>query len=283
MSLDLLFFEPADDPPTDLDDIVAALAAEPGVELHGAGDYRPWRWRDPHTGAVCTGDCGTPPLEDDDTHPDKQYPGWRALPLALHIPLGVAHWHCVECGNLCDRLLAALPGSALLNTEDEGAEGDAVEPGPLDRIRLLATWEQLHAAQSAGRADCWRMPRRASLALWRYRRECARGRREHPDLVWPGALALLEDTTARSATFWADPDIDLALPPVELLVLRRGDDAPGVLPAAELIAAAGGGTSLGCGAATRIDATAATRALFAEAELLPADRFRALDDQEWSD
>ncbi|MDA3961100.1 MAG: hypothetical protein PF961_09940 [Planctomycetota bacterium] len=283
MSLELLFYEPEGDAPTQFDDIATVLAAELGCELPDHGDYRPWRWRDPRTGSVCQGDLGTAPLEQDQTHDDKGYAGWRRVPLNLQIPLGVAHWQCVECGNLCDRLLKALPGTAVLNVEDGGDGDEDMAPGPLDRIRLLATWEQLHIAQCAGRDDVWRMDRRSSLALWRYRREIEQGRGEQADLTWPGALALLDGSTARSATFWADPSADLALPPVELLVIRRPNGDTGVLPADDLIAAAKGGTTLGSGAATRIASSEATRSLFAEANLLPAERFRALDDQEWSD
>ena len=171
----------------------------------------------------------------------------------------------------------------MLNTEDTGEDAEQEGPGPLDRIRLLATWEQLHAAQTAGRDDCWRMDRRSSLALWRYRREQAGGREAHPELCWPGALALLDDGVARSATFWMDGGQDLALPPVELVVVRRGEGDTGVLDADRVRVAAGGGTTLDYAAATRIPATPAVRELFASGDLTPVERFRALDDSEWSD
>lgn len=284
MSLTLLFYDPETGPPTPIAALEAALEDEPGGELGApqAGGYRPWRWRDPRTGAICDGDLGLPPLEQDHQHADKGYPGWRRLPLAIHLPLAVPHWHCVEAGNLCQRLLDRLDQVAVLNTEDTAQTSEQEGPGPLDRIRLLAAWEALHLAQTGGRSDCWRMDRRASLAVWRYRREQAQGREAHPELCWPGALALLDGGVARSATFWMDPGQDLALPPVELVVLRRGETT-GVLPAERLRAAARGGTTLDYGAATRIPSTEAVRELFASGELAPVERFRALDDQEWSD
>ena len=48
-------------------------------------------------------------------------------------------------------------------------------------------------------------------------------------------------------------------------------------------AAAGGGTTLDYGAATKIPSSEAVRALFASGEVTPVERFRALDDLEWSD
>lgn len=285
MSLDLLFYEPADGPATPDDALAAALEAEVGIELDPEqdGGYRPWHWRDPRTGARCEGDLGRLPLEDDPIHPDKAYEGWRRVPLVIHLPLAVAHWHCVEAGNLCQRLLDRLDEVAVLNTEDEGGEDAEPGPGPLDRVRLLTTWEQLHVAQTAGREDCWRMDRRASLALWRYRREQAGGREAHPELCWPGALALLHEGAAHSATFWMDPTQDLALPPVELVVVRHADGSAGVMPADRLRAAAGGGTTLDYAAATTIPSSPAVVELFTVGDLDPVEAYRALDDLEWSD
>jgi hypothetical protein len=86
---------------------------------------------------------------------------------------------------------------------------------------------------------------------------------------------------ARSAAFWRDPAQALALPPVELLIVQR-DGAPGVLPAAEL-AAASAATPLPLGQAATIAPGAPVTALFRGAELVPAARFRALGDHDWSD
>ena len=283
MALTVLFYQPEAEPDLPRDEIEAALGAELGLELghEQVPGYQPWRWRDPRTGAICDGDLGQPPLEEDTLHPETSYDGWRAVGLAVHIPVPVAHWHCVEAANLIQRLMDRLPGCVVLDTEDTGAE-EARGPGDLDRVRLLASWEQLHAAQTAGRRNCWRMDRHASLAVWRYRREQAQGRAAHPELTWPGALAVLDGDLPRSATFWVSPEQDLALPPVELVVVHRGDET-GVITANQLRAAVSGGTTLEYGAATRIAATPAVRELFASTELTPVERYRALDDQEWTD
>ena len=197
MTLRLLAFERADEAPTPLDDIVNAFSDEVGCSIdgHDGASYRPWRWRDPATGAQCFGDIGLPPLEADPMSRERDYPGWRPISLEIQIPIGIAHWHCVESSRLIERVLARLPGAAILNCEDTG-DG----PGPIDRVAILASWEQLHTAHIAGRSDCWRMDRHESLAVWRYRAECTKGRETHPELLWPGALALLDDTRACSAS-----------------------------------------------------------------------------------
>lgn len=285
MTQTLLFYEREDDPPTPFDAIEEALAAE-GCELGGApgAAYRPFHRLDPETGVACAGDLGPPPIEEDHLHPPRTYPGFRSVELALHIPLAVPHWHCVEIGAFVERLVDRLPRLLVLDTErtrrgEDGEEG----PGPLDRVALLASWEQLHVAHTAGRSDCWRMERHRSIALWRYRRERADGRRAHPDHAWPAALALLDGESARSACLWLDPAQPLALPPVELLVVRRGEHGAGVLPADELLVAARGGRPLGIGGAVAIEPTATVRDLHARAQLMPSERFRSLGDQEWCD
>jgi hypothetical protein len=69
--LTVLFYEAADGPPTQPDDLEDALLAIPGVELTGRrGDsYRSGQWRDTDTGASGVIDLGQAPLEEDNLHP----------------------------------------------------------------------------------------------------------------------------------------------------------------------------------------------------------------------
>lgn len=281
---DWLFYEPAAEPPTPVGDLEDALAAL-GAELDGApgAAYRPGCWRDPATGAWTLFDLGEPPLEGDELHPPTAYPGWRPLPLVAHLPLGCPHWVAVEGLAFLERLIARLPQVHALDCEDTRAEEDG-EPGPFafQRARALLSWERQHSAQVAGDSRLARMDRRASVALWRYRRERAAGAAARPDLRWPEALALLEDGAARSAALWEDPTRPLALPPVELVVVPRADGA-GVLPADEVLAAAGGGETLPHGLARAVPGGGRLADLHARAHLLPAQRFRALGDGDWTD
>ncbi|HYE05959.1 MAG TPA: hypothetical protein VEL07_10630 [Planctomycetota bacterium] len=278
----LLFFERDDAPPTARDELEQALAM-PGVELGGepGAAYRAGVWRDPDTGAWCHLDVGESPLEADEMHPATRYPGWREVPLTVQIPLSGAHWRCVEALTFVDRLLARLPEVMPLDTEDTRADPDR-DAGPfaLARPRALASWERLHAAHHATRPTP-RMDRTASLALWRYRRERGAGRAAHPRLIWPDALVLADGDAARSACLWADPALPMALPPVELVVVQRGD-GPGVLPADE-VATAGSVQPLQHGLAAVLSADARLDDLFRRARLMPTTRFRALDDDDWSD
>lgn len=281
--LTLLFFAPVDDGPVLERHALEEALELPGVELDGppGAPYRPGRWRDAATGAIAILDLGTPPLEEDHLHPPRAYAGWRPLELTVQIPITGPHWLAVECLQFVEALLARLPEVRALDTEDirqEHAEG----PGPWIRPRLLASWERQHQQHQAGRSDQRRMARLASVCLWRYRRERGEGLRRFPDLAWPEALVLLdqEQGAPRTAVLWQDPRRDLALPPVELLVVQR-DGAAGVLPAEQL--AALGGEALPLAQAARVLATGSTRALAAEAPLLPAARFRALADHDWSD
>ncbi|MFW5752498.1 MAG: hypothetical protein ACOCYV_00460 [Planctomycetota bacterium] len=284
MNLDLLFYEPETvEPPTSSSQVEDALSAEVGMVFgRRQGAYLPFAWCDPASRARCTGDIGNPPLEEDTINPPTAYPGWRAVPLALHLPLATPHWHCVEALGLVARLLDRLPGLQVLNTEDTIGANDEPGPGPLDRTGVLATWEQLHYAQTADRSDLHRLDRAASLALWRYRRERHAASERHPELHWPEATVLLHADRARTAALWADPAADFALPPVELLVVRR-DAETGLLPADELCAAASGGTPLELSAAIAIHSSPAVRALHAGSRLLNATRVRMLADGDWSD
>jgi hypothetical protein len=125
------------------------------------------------------------------------------------------------------------------------------------------------------------MSRRASLALWRYRREFRQGAERFDHLVWPEAQVLLDGEVARSAALWADPKRPLAFPPVELLVVVRGDSA-GVLPADE-VSTIDAGPGLPLGGAHELSPSPALEDLFARASLLPVERFKALADGDWSD
>lgn len=278
----LLFYEPLqnDGPPLSLDDLAEALE-QPGVELHGDAVYRTGRWRDIETGATCQIDLGQPPLEEDHVHPPKAYDGWREVGLNVNIPLSGPHWLCVEALQWVEGLLSRLPSLRTLDTEDTRQDhGDG--PGAWSRPRALANWERLHQVQQEGRTDLWRMARLPSVCLWRYRRERAMGRSAITDLQWPDALVLLDqqDRCARSAVLWRDPTQPIALPPVELVVIPRGG-ATGVLMAEQVSAL--GGAPLPFAQAQRLDPTSATARLFAEATLLPASRFKALGDYDWSD
>lgn len=281
--LTLLFFTPlADGPPFDRRQLDEALEL-PGVDLGGQpGDpYRPGRWRDAATGATAVIDLGTPPLEEDHLHPPRAYDGWRAVELAVQIPITGPHWLAVECMQFVEALLARLPDLRALDTEDTH-QGPGDGPGPWSRPRLLASWERQHQQYQVGRTDQRRMARLASVCLWRYRRERTAGLARFPELVWPEALVLLDQELGvpRTAALWQDPGRALALPPVELLVIQR-DGTAGVLPAEQL--ATLGAEALPLAQAARIAATGSTRTLATSAPLLPATRFRALADHDWSD
>ncbi len=277
----LLFYEPVQDGPAlGFADLAEALD-QPGVDLQGDDTYRSGCWRDPETGATCQIDLGRPPIEEDHLHPPRAYDGWRELGLAINLPVSGPHWLCVESLQWVEGLLARLPSVRALDTEDtrqDHGEG----PGPWSRPRALANWERLHQVQQEGRTDLWRMARLPSVCLWRYRRERAKGRAAITDLQWPDALVLLDqqDRCARSAVLWRDPTGPLALPPVELVVIQRGNST-GVVQAAQVSAL--GGAPLPFAQAQRLDPTPATAGLFSGATLQPASRFKALGDYDWSD
>lgn len=277
----LLFYEPVQDGPAlGFVDLAEALD-QPGVELRGDEIHRSGRWRDPETGATCQIDLGRPPIEEDHLHPPRAYDGWREVGLCVNIPLAGPHWLCVEALQWVEGLLARVPSLRALDTEDtrqDHGEG----PGTWSRPRALANWERLHQVQQEGRTDLWRMARLPSVCLWRYRRERAKGRAAITDLQWPDALVLLDqqDRRARSAVLWRDPTQPMALPPVELVVIPRGD-ATGVLLAEQVSAL--GGAPVAFAQAQRLEPTAATAGLFANATLMPANRFKALGDHDWSD
>lgn len=279
--LTLLFFEP-DDPETGARHVAecADACVEAGIDLTGSGDYRHARWSDPDTGAWAEVDVGWPDMDEDVAHDEKTYAGWRRLPLQVQLPLTVPHWYAVEAAAMVERLLAAMPGAAVLDTEDPG-DDDEPAPGPLDRLRLLASWEEQHLQQTEGLDDLPRAGRAASVAAWRYRRERRNGQQAVPDCEWPELLVLTEGTNALTAVIWADPTEPLALPPVQVVVVTR-PGASGCLPVDELITAVGTPGELPFGGAVRIDPNERTRDLHANARLLPRERFRAVDDH-WTD
>ena len=283
--LELLFYEPAGDAPTPLMDVEAALAAEIGVVLESipGAPYRPGLWRDAATGAGAVIDLGEPPIEEDPLHPVSTYEGWLPLHLGLQIPVTGPHWQCVEALRLVERLLERLPQSQVLDTEDTARGEETPGPKPWRRPRVLASWERLHTAHYTGVIPVRRMARLTSVCLWRFRRERVEGQAAHPHLHWPEALVLLDTSNGavRSACFWDDPARPLALPPVDLVVIRRGGDA-GVLTTEELLRIAPA-QALDRAGAVVMEPGEALRRLHAEAPLLSAARFKALDDADWTD
>jgi hypothetical protein len=277
--LTLLFFQDERQPPIQLDSLTLALEAEEGLELDGAeGDaYRGGRWSEPATRARAVIDCGQAPVEDDPLHPPKVYPGWRQLPLTVQLPLAGPHWCAVEALAMVERLLQRLPDVGVIDTE-ELREPDDDAPTPIDRLRVLASWERLIASQLAGCELLPQLPRLASIALWRYRRERrACERRAGSVMVWPEALCLVEGGRAWTCALWMDPELPLALPPVELLVIRRSAVEVGVLPVDELLTAAGEPPAGNPAGARFVQPSAATRSLFAGAVLQPIARYRFVD------
>lgn len=237
MPLTLLFFQSATvDDPLARQELTELLELLPGLEWEAAADapYRPFRFHDPDTGAGGSGDLGRAPLEHDPMERPHAHDGWTFLDLAVHLPLCVPHWHCVEAARYLQGLLDEMPSLGVLDPEAQrrDEQGDPVGPGPLRRDRLLASWEVLHQAQVADLRGLPRMARLASISLWRYRRERADGVRELPEVAWPQGLVLGHGEQAQSAAIWPEA-MAWALPPVEWLVVPRGEGA-GLLPAAML-------------------------------------------------
>jgi hypothetical protein len=284
--LTLLLFRPEGSPPIDSAEVAERLAAVSGVELTGrASDaYRPGGWRDADTGARCLIDLGEPPLETDSLHPPRAYADWAAAGVSVQIPLAGPHWFCVEALRVVEALLDAFPDWRALDTEDIiESEGAAPGPFPWDRPRVISDWERLRGIQLETLGGIPRMARRASVALWRYRRERARGRDRHAGYAWPEGSALLDRSTqtARSAALWLDPTKPLALPPVELLVVRSGESARVV--SADQAATLAGGRPAAVAGASLIEPGAAVERFLAEAAAQPATGYAALGDEDWAD
>jgi len=278
-----IFYRPAGDPPVLLSDVAEAIASLAIAWDGPTGPYRPGRWQDAATGASAVIDLGTPPLEVDTLHPAKAYDGWADTGVTVHLPLAGPHWHAVEALRVVEVVLQAFPDWRALDTEDTIVEpGDQAGPFPWDRPRASLTWERQRDARIADLLAMPRMSRRASVALWRYRRERTAGQAAHPSLLWPEALVLLDRDLglARSAALWSDPAQELALPPVELLVIPRAG-GHGVLPVDEVLAA-GPSRPIPLAGALHLPAGSRTD-LFNRAILLPATRFSALDWVDWAD
>lgn len=262
----------------------AAFAAEAGCALGELqdGGYRAWRWRDPVTGASAEGDLGPLPLVDDELSQPTVYDDYQALDAAVHLPLGVPHWHCVEGLQMLERVLGRLPELAILNTEDTSQpDRDEPGPGPLRRDAVLACWERLHASQLAELTGRPRMNRLASVALWRYRRERALGAERHPELVWPGALAMQWQRQAVSVAIQPDTDQAWALPPVEVLVIAD-PVTPVAVPTAELLPTCAH-DPLTVAGAVRMPQALRPAELPTGLEPLPAAELGALGDDDWTD
>lgn len=295
MALTLIAYQPTDSALST--DLSQALAGISGLEFDApeTADYRPWRYHDGATGARCVGDFGSSPLTADPIHPDRDYPGWQAAGLVIQIPLAGPHWLPEAVLAMVDQINNAVPGLHWLDTEDsrrdesehvyqgDGDLGrDAEGPGPLNVPRVLASWQTQRSVHAAGR-DEPHMGRERSRRLFHYRQQLITARAAHPELRWPGAMVLAEDQQAHPTCLWLDCEQDLALPPVDLVVIRRGPSDTGVLPADELRTAAQTDETLLDGLVTPIVMTDAVQRLFAEATLWPSDRFSALDDVEWAD
>ncbi|GDY12414.1 hypothetical protein LBMAG53_12920 [Planctomycetota bacterium] len=236
--LSLLAFVPAGEHPG-RSAIEAALSAVPAASLDGrdGDDYRPGRWHDGATGGRCLIDLGEPPLERDDLHPPRGYAGWEPAGLAFHLPLTGPHWLMVESLAMIEGVLRALPGLAVIDTEDSDVAG----PGSWSRPRVIASWNRQQEAFLLGRPHQPRLGRGDSLRMWRYRRERAAGAAARPDLFWPELLVLGQAVAGggmdvHPAAVWPDPSRALALPPVQLVVIPG--DPPRIVDASVLASSA---------------------------------------------
>ena len=279
----LLFFERESEPPTSMADLEDALACLPHLhwEAPAGQAYRPACFHDPATGARAAWDVGQPPLDASeptgDDHAIRSYSGWRAVPLSLQVPLVGPHWQAVTALAQVDRLLAIAPQLHALDCEDTIFDDDSDSgPFPWDRPRVIANWEKQRADHIA-ELSVPRLNRAASVLLWRYRVERAAGRRTFPEHHWPDGLALHDLATGevRTACLWGEPSAPLALPPVDVVVLRGG-----VIPSDSLRRL---GSATGPGAAILIEPNQAVLDLHAHVEPLAASRFRGLGDEDWCD
>lgn len=274
-----LFYVPENEAVYRTEQLAAVLEQQAGFAWDGdwQRDYRSGVWTDPHTHALCLIDVGNPVFDQRDDENVRHYDGWQLCPLQIKVSLSSPHWHCVESARFIEGLLQQLPHCAVLDTEDTGDDVDAAAPGPLDRMRVLASWEQLHTAQTESRQDIWRMSRVHSIALWRYRRVL--GERQ---LNWPQALVLLDKDTARSAVVWEEPEQEIIVPPVELAVLKT-DYNTSVMSVEELISRASHVKNLDSGGAVSIPVDDDFQGVVAQCVKMDLSRFKFLTDSEWSD
>ncbi len=281
--LTLLFFRPEHDIEPSVAEIAAAASEIPGVALEPGDGYRPGRWRDPETRATCVIDIGEPPIERDSMHPPRAYAGWRQLPVTVLVPIAGPHWRCVEAMRPVEALLAAFPTWCALDTEDIQEDPDApVGPAPWSRPRVIASWERLREARIEHLGTA-RMPRRASVAMWRYLRERPRGRERHPGHAWPDAVALLDVATgaARSAAAWTDVSKPLAVPPVDVLAVVAGSHRG--VTSADQLATMCGAADAGIALARLVGPNDDVARFLSEYPLSPIEGFKALDDEDWAD
>ena len=281
MSMELLFYLPEDQDPIGIEALDDVIRGQSTCRmLAGDAGYRPFEWRDPATGAYCAGDIGHPPLDTDPSGEARSYPDWRPLALSLSLPLAVPHWYCVEALDLVANLLAALPGSAVLDCENTVRADDSEGPGPLNRMALLASWEQQHLCQTATRTDLHRLARHSSLALWRYRRERTAAMAAHPDHHWPQTWVMAHGPSACTACLWPSDAQRVALPPVDCIIIERGPHS-GVLSRDELLALSDDHTPLPA-ACQSLMATTISQQLDA-VDLEPTASYQMLADGDWSD
>ncbi len=281
MSMHLLFYLPDTQDPVGIEALEDLVRGLPGCRmLAGCAGYRPFEWQDTATGAACAGDLGQPPLEADAADQARSYPGWQTLPLSLALPLAAPHWYCVEALDLVAALLAALPGSAVLDCENTVRADDSEGPGPLDRLALLASWEAQHQCQTASRSDLRRLERHASLALWRYRREQAAAQAAHPDHHWPQTWVMAHGQEACTACLWPATADLVALPPVERVIIDQGPQR-GVLSREDLLALAANRQELPA-ASRSVDAAVIAPHMNA-VDLEPTASYQMLADGDWSD
>ncbi len=274
-----LFYTPATQDAYTTTHIADVLSDCQGFEWESAwqGDYRSGLWTDAATGATCFVDVGKIPFAHDDAHAEKQYEHWKQNTLVVKIPLSSPHWHGVESLRFIQSLLDQLSGIACLDTEDTGDDEDEAGPGPLDRMRCLASWERLHVSQTNSRDDCYRMSRVSSVALWRYRRATA-----ELDCDWPQALVLLDKDVARSAVVWDEPEEYIIVPPVELAVLKTATNTK-VIDVGELISRADHVNNLDCAGAVKIPMSDQFNEIIDACVKMDLGRFKFLTDSEWSD
>jgi hypothetical protein len=260
---------------------LAACAATLGTTVD-AGRYRQAEWCDPATGARAIIDLGDPPFTHDAVVEERHYDDWERLPLRCQVTLDGPHWRLVEVTRWLAELLRWHPAIGVLDTEDTGVDG-VNGPGPLDRLRLLASWERLRDSFQALRQGVLRLDRRRSILLWRYLREMAMARERFPALHWPAVVLLGRDEAVWLVMLLADGPGDIVLPPVDLVVVRRDGGPPGLLPADELLIAGGGGEALTVAGVHRIRRDAAVERCLSDSHLLPAAAYRLLGDGDWRD
>ncbi len=273
-----LFFTPENDVLYGTEDICNVLEQCPGFawDGHWQQGYRSGFWADVYTHARCSVDVGQADFNHDDAHNETTYDGWQLNPIQVKIPLSSPHWHCVESLRFVETMLSQLPHMFILDTEDT-ASPEVEGPAPLDRMRALASWEQLHLSQTEGVSDYHRMERVNSIALWRYRRAIGEGNKE-----WPQALVLLDKDVARSAVIWDEPEEEIIVPPVELAVLKT-DYNTSVISVEELISRAAHVNNLDCAGAVKIPIGEDFKSVIAQCVKMDVSRFKFLTDDEWSD